>query len=666
MKMNFKKQLILVMMVMGILPLLIMGVKSHISAENALHKMAEKKLEAISSIKKKQIETFFHDKKGDLKNLAHTDNVQYITRDLQMAKEDLKPTAGDKYPINNIMVSEIIKVYDKFFVNFKELYDYEDVKLISKKDGHIMYSAKKGKDLGENLMEGNLKDSYLTKLYRKVLRTNEIEYEDFHMYEAANKPILFMAAPVLGENKEILAVLVLSISGEMINKVTTTRAGYGETSESYIVGDDYLLRSDLYVDKSQTMLSSFKNNKIIKTPAVEAALNNEEGVMKTINYNGVEVLTGYNVIKVNGHKWAIISEVSLSEIDKPIVELRNVGIVVTLIALVVIALVAIWVSIIISRPIIKQIENIAQGAEEVSNASLQISDGSQQLAEASQQQAASVEEITNSLAENKTTIEQNAENAREADILSSDSNQAAEEGYRHVKELEVSMSEIIDSSREIEKIIKTIDEIAFQTNLLALNAAVEAARAGEHGLGFAVVAEEVRSLAQRSAEAAKDTAQIISISIEQVRKGNQITNQTNEAFENILDKVKKTKDITSEIALASKEQATSIKQINDAILQVDSVTQTMASGSEESAAASEQLSAQSVDMTNSIKIIGEKFGLVLQENQPLKDRYVSKKEEIFVFEEPIEKVTSIQQRKETKKPTPKEVFPLDEDSIKEF
>lgn len=313
--------------------------------------------------------------------------------------------------------------------------------------------------------------------------------------------------------------------------------------------------------------------------------------------------------------------------------------------------------------ITSSITGLGEGAEQVASAATQISDSSQQLAEGAQEQAASVEEVTSSLAETRATVDQNAQNAREADILSKDANDSAKLGYEHIQELTTSMAEINESSRKIANIIKTIDEIAFQTNLLALNAAVEAARAGEHGLGFAVVAEEVRNLAQRSAEAAKSTADIIEQSIEQVRKGNSITSETNKAFEDILDKVKKVGDITGEIALASKEQATGVQQISEAMVQVDQITQTMASNSEESAAASEEMSAQAVQMKIAIADVANIFGIKTTNTTQVKSsltHHVNMKKTAKRVQNNNFSINN----KPTKKPS--EIMPLDEDDIKEF
>ena len=262
----------------------------------------------------------------------------------------------------------------------------------------------------------------------------------------------------------------------------------------------------------------------------------------------------------------------------------------------------------ITKPLGRAITNLTDTAEQVSAASGQVSSASQSLAEGATEQAAGLEETSSSLEEMASQTRQNADNAQQANVLSDEAKKSADSGAEAMGRMNRAIQEIQKSSDETAKIIKVIDEIAFQTNLLALNAAVEAARAGEAGKGFAVVAEEVRNLAMRSAEAAKNTSEMIEGSVKNAQNGVQIAEEVTSVLNEIVNSVSKTTDLIGEIAAASQEQSQGIDQVNQAVGQMDKVIQANAANAEESASASGQLSAQAKEMNRIVAVLSRLVG----------------------------------------------------------
>jgi len=306
----------------------------------------------------------------------------------------------------------------------------------------------------------------------------------------------------------------------------------------------------------------------------------------------------------------------------------------------------------------KALSQVSDGAAQVASASEQISAGSQSQAQGANEQASSLEEISSSLEEIASMTKQNADNAIQAKNLSGEADNNARQGTEAMARMSGAIGRIKESSDQTAKIVKTIDEIAMQTNLLALNAAVEAARAGEAGRGFAVVAEEVRNLAQRSAQAAKNTADMIGESVRNADDGVKIAHEVSSSFEQIAVSSKKVNDLIAEIAAASKEQSQGIDQVTTAVTQMDKVTQQNAANSEESASASEELSSQAQELQSMVA----QFALSAQPNSggpraaPAQRKTLQSSPGVRHLGKPVGK----------QRISAETIIPMDDDSLQEF
>lgn len=248
------------------------------------------------------------------------------------------------------------------------------------------------------------------------------------------------------------------------------------------------------------------------------------------------------------------------------------------------------------------VTEVRAGTEQINHAATEIASGNLDLSSRTEEQASSLEETASSMEEITATVKHNSENAKQANVLSQTATSIAEKGGTVVSEVVSTMTSINESSKKIVDIISVIDGIAFQTNILALNAAVEAARAGEQGRGFAVVASEVRSLAQRSASAAKEIKELINDSVEKVSQGTRLVDTAGSTMQEVVESVKRVSDIISEITAAGQEQTSGIEQVNQAIIQMDGVTQQNSALVEEAAAAAATLQEQSANLVQVVSV----------------------------------------------------------------
>ena len=566
--------------------------------------------------------------------------------------------------------------------NYLRLFSYYDIFLVDIQSGTIMYTVFKELDFTTSLTTGPYADTNFGEDFRTAAafsRPDQFALVDYRRYTPSYEdPASFIASPIFDGDRKI-GVAMFQMPIGRLNEIMGERAGLGESGESYIVGPDFLMRSDSFLDpEHRSVAASFHHPETgkVDTEAVRAALSGKTGVGILTSYHGEKVLSAYCPIQVEGFTWALVTEIKRSE---ALAATTRMGLLAGLIALLGMGLIVsggIWVARSIQRPVMEvhkalgalsqgdvsvnvaysskdeiggmagacrhivqinremaetvsrlaggnwtevvQIKSqndllghslnsmIAQVSEtlsrvrasvhELNSGTSQIADASQTLSQGATETAASLEEISSSATEIGNQARHNAETATQANHLATAAKQAAETGSQRMKGLNSSMAAITDSSAQIAKIIKTIDDIAFQTNILALNAAVEAARAGRHGKGFAVVAEEVRSLAARSAKAARETADLIEASKSRVDEGNRMARETAEALAEIVGGIVKVGDLVGEMAASSNEQAQGIAQISQGLGQIDQVTQQNTATAEETAAAAEELSGQADEL----------------------------------------------------------------------
>lgn len=383
------------------------------------------------------------------------------------------------------------------------------------------------------------------------------------------------------------------------------------------------------------------------------------------------------IIDYQGH----LSDQAFNNAKRAYISARYIMISLGIAAIILGALIAFFLTRTITKPINQVVKGLTDGSEQVVSATLQVSSSSQSLAEGASEQAASIEETSSSLEEMSSMTKQNSDNATQADNLMKEANQIVEQANNSMEELTKSMYDISLASDETSKIIKTIDEIAFQTNLLALNAAVEAARAGEAGAGFAVVADEVRNLAMRSADAAKNTAQMIEGTVKKVREGSELVTKTNKAFQDVSNSSSKVGELVGEIAAASKEQSQGIEQINKAVAEMDKIVQRNAANAEESASASGQMNAQAKQLKQYVRdlvlVIGGNNANDIISSRPLSGkskRVTLRSDQQYSYEEKTalpqphinRHVKKQEPERDNKELKPEQLIPFDEDDFKDF
>jgi methyl-accepting chemotaxis protein len=430
---------------------------------------------------------------------------------------------------------------------------------------------------------------------------------DPHVETIAGNDILLssFAVPIKYNRKFVGVVgvdLNLDILQNTIKKIRPFETGYASLIANnglYIANLDSNMLGKEIIDPET--IKGFE--KAIASDSSSVIFDNSDRVSKTQVYR---ILVPIH-IGSSKTSWGFEMVIPVNKVLEKVNQLSSVTTIFGIVTLIILILVILMMINSIVNPLKGIIGSLEQGASQVSAAAEQLSGLGIELSSGNAEQAAAIEDTSSTLQESTAMLQQNTANTKHAAQLSELAKEAANQGSQEMQEMMNSINEIKKSSDQIVKIIKVIDDIAFQTNILALNAAIEAARAGEAGMGFGVVAEEVRNLAQRSAQAAKDTNEMIEANIELSGKGVSIAGKVQEVFDGIVVQVKKVSELMDEISAASQEQFQGVEQVNNAIGQMESIILQNTSNAEESAAAAQELSTQSENME---KIVHELSRLV--------------------------------------------------------
>lgn len=674
-------KLLLWFLLLSLIPILIISIVTYSNSSNALEARIYDQLAAISVLQQDEVETYFSKKFADMDILSKVPLVVTGLYEMETAwPSGMELSVFIKTPEYDI----ITKVIDPWIRNYKEIYGYYDIFLIDEK-GNIIYSVEHEADFGTNAFTGRYRNSNLSRLIKRVLKNETADIIDFEPYEPSNNaPAAFIAQVIYDEAGDKHGVVALQLAVDQINEMMHETTGMGESGQTYLVGKDYLMRSD----------SRFESNTILKkkieTKASKEALMGRSGEEIIDDYRGISVLSNYSPIKIKDVNWALISEINEDEVFRSIVTLRNLMLLIGIIT----AGIVVGIALMISKNIVNPLLLVARRVDEIAgstgdltatipvtskdeigdlagsfnkmlgglremiikitgnatsvsassqqlssatqqiNASVQqVSSAIQQLASGAQDQAERVEETTQVTEQLNAAITQSAQSAEQAAAASLQASQSAQNGSETMKGSIESMEKIskstADSTAAVKKlgerseqmadIVDVITNVADQTNLLALNAAIEAARAGEAGRGFAVVADEVRNLAESSAKSASEIGNLIKQTIKEtddavenmetttkeVASGSDLIMKSGTALEEIVAANQNVSTMLQQISAASQQMSSSARQVVGSVEDVATIAEEASTSTQQAGASTQQMVATMQEMASSAQSLAE-------------------------------------------------------------
>lgn len=659
-KLSFRSKIIVIVLAVTMIGIFSTVVISYFSSKTSLMSMGEDQLSSIASVSETRTAEFLN----RTKTFASLLGKDRLSEGLILAYEGAFYASGKSLGKDTNLKSA---AFDKLNASYKEKVQ-EQVKsydlaryLIANTQGQIIFTSDfddQGVLGGRNLISGALKDTNIAKCAQAALKskTSEVFYADTQYDSVTSDIYMGFCTRITAEfdyvtdgisKGDLLGVVIAELDQNRLTTILSDRSGMGDTGQAYVVGPDNHLRSDFFINKEKfNALNSYKNNLTINNAVTEEAKTKSSGNLVLLNPNGKEVISSFKTMEIEGQKWILVAEKETKEILAPVRTFLMNVIVVSVIMIVVLAIVGIYLSTTLTKPIVDSIETLKGVCEDLTSDSMDLNNTADILTDTAQTQAKDLQGTVQAIDEISSTVDQNTVNAKNSAEVSESSLVVVEMGKKVVSKMISAMNEINvsnehlltgveNSNKKLQEIVamisdietktKVINDIVFQTKLLSFNASVESARAGEHGKGFAVVAEEVGNLASLSGDSAKSISELLQQSIDRVnmiitetkdeitniskdtvqkvREGQETADECGKVFEKILIDVSKVSQMVGDISVASNEQNVGMTEINKAMNRLNDGTGKSTEIAEKSLDAAKKLGNRSESLRSLVEVL---------------------------------------------------------------